>query len=112
MLRKWARGRHGELTEPSVVQTTAATVVFGIPNAALGALYYAAVGAAVWIATPPVCTALLVAALCAASLSMYLGYRLLFVVRMPCPFCWTGHVANFALLALLVFRCLKLPFWV
>lgn len=109
MLRKWERGRRGALTEPSVVQTPAATVVAGIPNAALGVAYYAAVAIGVWLNVPALCVALLVAAFCAAALSVYLGFRLLFVVRMPCPFCWTGHVANWVLLALLSAKCLNFP---
>src|SRR5438270_6244073 len=107
MLRKWARGRRGELTEPSVVQSASATAIAGIPNAALGAAYYAAVGIGVWFSAPAVCGVLLVAAVCAAALSAFLGYRLLFLVKMPCPFCWTGHVANIALLALLLSKCLN-----
>jgi len=107
MLRKWARGRRGELTEPSVVQSPAATVIAGIPNAGLGAAYYSAVAVGVWLTGAAVCTALLVTAVCAAALSGLLGYRLLFVVKMPCPFCWTGHAANFALLALLLGKCLN-----
>lgn len=107
MLRKWARGRRGELSEPSVVQSPAATVIAGIPNAALGAAYYAGVLIGVWLNVRGVCIALLIAALCAAALSAYLGYRLLFVVRLPCPFCWTGHLANWVLLALLSAKCLN-----
>jgi hypothetical protein len=27
---------------------------------------------------------------------------LLFITRMPCAFCWTGHAVNWSLLALLI----------
>ena len=89
------------------MQSPSAAVIAGVPNAGLGAVYYAAVAIGVWLTLPGVCTALLAAAVCAGALSAFLGYRLLFVVKMPCPFCWTGHLANFALLALLLGKCLN-----
>src|SRR5437763_10611776 len=82
MLLKWQRGRRGELTERSVVQSPSAAVIAGVPNAGLGAVYYAAVAIGVWLTLPAVCTALLAAAVCAGALSAFLGYRLLFVVKM------------------------------
>ena len=73
MARKAARDARGELTEPSVVQRPAARAIGGMT-----------------------------AGLLAAAMSLYLAYSLLFVTRMPCPYCWTSHVANWAL-AVLVF---------
>jgi hypothetical protein len=44
--------------------------------------------------------ALTAAALIAALTSAVLGYSLLFVTRRACPYCWTGHGVNGALLIL------------
>ncbi len=102
MLRKTLRGARGELTEASVVQTERART-FGVPNAAVGLIYYAALAIAAelfgihaiwWLA--------LIAASAAAAGSLYLAYSLSFVTRMPCVYCWTSHVVNWALLALVV----------
>jgi uncharacterized membrane protein len=100
MARKAARGARGQLAEPSVVQRPAARV-FGIPNAGIGLVYYAALASstpfmgnhAVWLAAAT-------ASALAAAMSLYLAYSLLFVTKMPCPYCWTSHVANWALAAL------------
>jgi uncharacterized membrane protein len=44
----------------------------------------------------------LAAAAGAAAFSAYLAYSLLFVTRMPCVYCWTGHVVNWSLVLLAV----------
>ena len=49
MLAKTRRDERGELTEPSVVQSPRARL-FGPPNAQLGAYYYPAVVAGIWLA--------------------------------------------------------------
>jgi len=103
MQGKANRDARGELTEPSVVQQPRARVFGGVPNASFGIAYYALLLIAAWfLATPVVYDAALVAAVLAAALSVYLAYSLLFITRMPCPFCWTGHVVNWLLLGLLI----------
>lgn len=100
MLRKSARAARGELAEASVVQTERATLFFGTPNSLFGLLYYAALAAVTWStqATLPLALALAATAL-AALTSIYLAYSLLFVTRRSCPYCWSAHVVNLALLA-------------
>lgn len=101
MLAKSRRAARGELTEPSVVQTPRANL-FGIPNAALGTMYYVIVGLAVWwVGTPVAMTALLAIALFAAATSAVLAYSLFFITRQKCPFCMTSHAVNWALLLIL-----------
>lgn len=100
MLLKSRRAALGKLSEPSVVQTARAQFL-GIPNSALGALYYPALAVAVWfVRTPAGAIVVLAAAFGAAAMSVVLGYSLLFITRRPCPYCWTSHVANWLLLAL------------
>jgi uncharacterized membrane protein len=101
MYLKARRAARGELTEPSIVETARARV-FGVPNAALGIAYYAALALLVpALATPGVWWAAFAAAAGAAAFSAYLAYSLLFVTRAPCPYCWASHLANWAILALL-----------
>lgn len=99
MLRKSVRAAQGTLPEPSVVQTQRATLFFGTPNSLFGVLYYAALAAVSWStrASVPLGAALAAAAVAAAT-SMYLGYSLLFVTKRSCPYCWTAHAVNWALL--------------
>ena len=98
------RAQRGELLEPSVVQTARARLVGGIPNSAIGLSYYALMAiAAFFFGVPLVHWAALTAAALAACMSAYLAYSLLFVTRMPCPYCWTGHVVNWFLLGVLLF---------
>ena len=102
MLRKARRSERGELSEPSVVQTGRARM-FGIPNAAFGVAYYAALAIATGLfGIPAVWWLAFVAAALAAAGSVYLAYSLLFVTRMPCVYCWTSHVVNWALLIAVV----------
>jgi uncharacterized membrane protein len=102
MLRKSVLASQGRLTEPSVVQTARARLYGGVPNAALGLAYYAALGASVWfVHTAVTAIAVLCAVAFAALTSLVLAYSLLFVTRRPCPYCWTAHTINW-LLALLV----------
>jgi uncharacterized membrane protein len=101
MARKTRRAARGELTEPSVVQTSRARALGGVPNAAFGLAYYAALA----IATPfltyrPVFWLAFGAAVAAAAFSAYLAYSLLVVTRMSCTYCWTGHVVNWSLIVL------------
>lgn len=100
MLRKTVRAERGELSEASVVQTGRARLFGGVPNAAVGAVYYPAAAAAIWLGGwAPVHLALLAAAGFAAGTSLVLAYSLLFVTRMPCVYCWTSHAVNWLLFA-------------
>ncbi|MBD5655747.1 MAG: hypothetical protein IAI50_11300 [Candidatus Eremiobacteraeota bacterium] len=103
MARKARRAARGELGEPSVVETPRARVAGGVPNAAIGLVYYAAVAVAVpLLGVWDVWWLVLAAALGAAAFSAYLAYSLLFVTRMPCVYCWTSHVTNWMLVALVI----------
>lgn len=100
MLSKSARAARGALTEPSVVQTERAALFFGTPNSLIGLVYYAALGAVSWLSHSAAVLALAAAAaLCAACTSAYLAYSLLYVTKRSCPYCWTAHAVNWALLA-------------
>jgi uncharacterized membrane protein len=102
MYRKSQRASRSELAETSVVQTPRARAIGGIPNATFGLAYYAALAAAIpLLGFPAVKTAALAASLLAAAFSLYLAYSLLFVTKMPCVYCWTSHVINWLLPAVL-----------
>jgi uncharacterized membrane protein len=104
MLRKHAQGQRGELTEPSVVMTPRAQAT-GVPNSLLGLVFYTAMLVMTPLLSHPVIwTIAVVASVLASAFSLYLAYSLLFVTRMPCPLCWTGHVVNWLLLILLIVR--------
>ena len=104
MLRKYLRAQRGQLDEPSVVTSPRANII-RVPNAMIGLVYY---GVMLLLtpflshAYPAVIYAALIAALVAAVSSLYLAYSLLFVTRMPCRYCWTGHVLNWSLLVLTI----------
>jgi uncharacterized membrane protein len=101
MLRKSIRAARGEIRGPSVVKTPRAHL-FGVPNSLLGAFYYPAVAVAVWFVHSQVAeVVLLVVAFAAAATSVVLAYSLVFITRRECPFCWTSHAVNWALLFLL-----------
>jgi uncharacterized membrane protein len=103
MTAKALRYARGELTEPSVVQQPPARAIGGIPNSVFGITYYCLLFVAAWLLRVPlVYDAALVASIAAAALSLYLAYSLLFVTRMRCVFCWTGHIVNWTLVALLI----------
>ena len=104
MFAKQQRAERGELKEPSVVQTPRAKAT-GVSNALLGLLYYVAILAALpTLSLPAVWITALVMAALAAGFSVYLAYSLLFVTRMPCVYCWTGHVVNWLILILILVR--------
>jgi uncharacterized membrane protein len=103
MYRKSQRAARGALSEPSVVESPRARAAGGVPNAAIGLLYYAGLAAATaFLSIPLVWAGALAASLLAAAFSLYLAYSLLFVTRMPCVYCWTSHAANIALPILLL----------
>jgi uncharacterized membrane protein len=98
MLRKSILAEQGRLAEPSIVQTSRAKLFAGLPNALFGAVYYPALVAAAWSAhTNAVLYAAVAATALAAATSAFLGYSLLFVTKRSCPFCWTAHAVNWAL---------------
>ena len=103
MLRKSVRAARGELAEPSVVQTERARLFLRLPNSAIGMLYYCAVAVVSWLTREDAAlAAVLAAAVLAACASLYLAYSLLFVTRRSCPYCWAGHLVNWALLPAIV----------
>jgi len=100
MLAKSRRAERGELRGPSVVTSPRARL-FGVPNAAIGAVYYPAVAFAVWWVEGPIAIVVLLAAVAfAAATSLVLAYSLLFITRRACPYCWTSHAVNWLLLLL------------
>ena len=105
MYRKTLLARRRQLDEPSVVQSPRAALAGGISNAAVGIAYYAALFvASFFLAQSLVLYAALAASVLAAAVSVYLAYSLLFVTRLPCSYCWTGHAVNWLLLLLLYAR--------
>ena len=100
MARKAWRDARGQLDEPSVVQVPAARLFFGIPNAVLGIAFYAAVAATIVPAESNLAVriALRAAVAFATSVSCVLAYDLLARTKRSCPYCWTAHATNVALL--------------
>ncbi len=100
MLAKSRRAARGEVRGPSVVKSPRAHL-YGVPNALVGAIYYPALAAAIWLARPSAALLVVLAAVLVAALtSAFLAYSLLFVTRRECPYCWTAHAVNWALLVL------------
>jgi uncharacterized membrane protein len=98
MLAKTLRAQRGTLPEPSVVQSPRARLFGGIPNALVGTLYYAVLAVAIWFAGTAMAALALAAAVGLAALtSAYLAYSLACVTRRACPYCWTAHIVNWAL---------------
>jgi uncharacterized membrane protein len=103
MYRKALRAARGELSEPSIVETPRARALGGVPNAAFGIAYYAGLALLVpALGVPAAWWTACAAAAAAGAFSAYLAYSLIFVTRAPCPYCWASHIANWAILALLV----------
>ena len=103
MLAKARRYEHGGETEPSVVQSPRARLLGGIPNSLIGIAYYVFMVFAAWfLHLPTAWYAALAAAILAAAVSAYLAYSLLFVTRIPCRYCWTGHIVNWLLLGIVL----------
>lgn len=99
MARKAARDARGELHEASVVQTPAARLLGGVPNAVFGMAFYplVAIGYTLGSSNRTALLITLIGATLAALMSVYLGYSLLFVTKRECPYCWTAHVCNWTL---------------
>ncbi len=100
MLVKTQKAGRGELSEPSVVETPRARLYGGIPNAALGVAYYVGLAIAAWTARGTAAYVVFAAVAFAALTSAILAYSLLFVTRRSCPYCWTAHAVNWALVAI------------
>lgn len=88
-----------QLTEQSCLSVleTPRAKLFGIPNSAFGmALYLFLIADLVLF--PPVLGFVLISL--ALVRSIYLAYSLLFVTKIPCPLCFTGHLINLLLFAI------------
>ena len=94
--------RMDEQTCASIVFTPQARV-FGLPNSALGQVFYFALGLAVWRGWlgGPVGSLFLGASVLTVGLAVYLSYDLLFVIRVRCVLCLASHIINVAIFALL-----------
>jgi uncharacterized membrane protein len=103
MLAKTWRAERGLVKGPSVVKTARARL-FGPSNSILGTVYYPALAILAWGAhafhAPLLLLAGVIAAGLAAATSAVLAYSLIFITKMPCPYCWTAHAVNWLLLAL------------
>ena len=75
--------------------------IAGIPNAILGAAYFALILAAVYtrliIGHWPSPLALLAVIIAGIAFSAYMTHMLVFDIRIPCPYCLTAHAINGAL---------------
>ena len=65
--------------------------LLGVPNAALGLLLYALLGAGLLLGWPTLL--LFVMTIPAVAMSAFLGYGLI-SRGLQCRICWTGHIAN------------------
>jgi uncharacterized membrane protein len=98
MLRKSILSERGLLAEPSVVQSSRAKLFGGLPNSAVGLVYYAALAGVSWFARGKAFAAIgLTAAILAAVVSLFLAYSLIFVTKRSCPYCFMAHAVNLAL---------------
>ena len=105
MLSKTRRAERGLLEEPSVVQLPTARLYGGLPNALLGSVYYPALALAIWFGHGRAVSLIVLSiAAFAAATSAVLGYSLLFITKRPCPYCWTAHAVNWALLVMILFQ--------
>jgi len=102
MQRKHLRAEQGKVHGPSVVKSPRAKLFGRIPNSEFGMAYYVAVVIVAWAVRNPILLACAeAAALLAAGTSAYLAYSLLFITKKSCPYCWTSHAVNFALLVII-----------
>lgn len=70
------------------------SALLGVPNALLGVMLYALIGAGLVLSWPA--SLLFAMTLPAVAMSAFLGWSLI-SRRLQCRICWTGHVANLAL---------------
>ena len=107
MLRKSILAAKGMLADASVVDEPAARLFFGLPNSLFGLIFYSILFVAIWFAGGWLAYGIVIAVLAAALTSVYLACNLVFITRMPCPFCWTSHVLNFLLFTLVSIHFLR-----
>ncbi|MBI4455495.1 MAG: hypothetical protein HY644_06310 [Acidobacteria bacterium] len=96
--------RMGEKTCASVIFTPRARL-FGVPNSALGQVYYLALLAGLWtqwFGRAPFFWLALAASVLTVFVGMYLTYSLLFWTKIPCKLCFASHGINAAILVLLL----------
>jgi uncharacterized membrane protein len=70
------------------------SALLGVPNALLGVVLYALIGAGLFLAWPV--SLLFAMTLPAVAMSAFLGWSLI-SRRLQCRICWTGHIANLVL---------------
>jgi uncharacterized membrane protein len=85
----------------AVLFRTPRAALLGIPNASLGIVLYGALAAGLLLDAAPL--VLFAMTIPAVAMSVFLGWSLL-SRGLQCRICWTGHVANGALAALLGMR--------
>lgn len=100
MYRKGRLADFGLLDEPSVVQRPRARLFAGVPNAAIGIAYYAAILLGIWLLNGRAWLLLEAAAAFAAGTSVVLAASLL-RAKLDCRYCWASHLANWTIVLLL-----------
>ena len=96
--------RMGERTCASIIDTPRARLL-GVPNSALGQLFYLALVIGVVtgeLFAYPFYTFYLVASALTVLVGLFLTYSLLFWTRVSCPLCFASHGINFVIFLLLV----------
>jgi uncharacterized membrane protein len=82
--------------------------VFGLPNSALGVLYYA--GLITIVLTGQLATSfgllLIVVSWFTVALGLFLAYALFFIIKIPCPLCLAAHAINTLVAAALTYVAL------
>lgn len=101
MYRQGLQASAGRLPEPSIVERPEARLFFGLPNAALGLIYYDLVLAALIFGGSALLDTAAVASVGALGTSIYLAIKLV-RQRLECSRCWTAHAVNALLCPLLV----------
>jgi|TARA_B100001123_G_C14876177_1_gene854026 uncharacterized membrane protein len=88
----------------SVIFTPSARV-FGPPNSLLGQMYYAALIITMgldWLVDERVWRIFVASSLVTLGLAVYLSYKLLVTLKVPCPLCFTSHGINTTIFGLLL----------
>ena len=75
--------------------------IFGIPNSALGVIYY---GAILIVPIQQFETTFLIASIFSVGLGMYLVHALVVRLKMHCPLCYTAHGINLVIANLFIIR--------
>ena len=106
MFERSTLAKAGKVPGKSVVKSPAARLYFGVPNALWGMIFYVAIAILIWFAHGPIIWTLIFLGVAAAGLtSIYLAYRLIYVSKTVCPYCWTSHAINWALVILSLAIC-------